>query len=50
MTPAVFSALGVTPLMGRIFTAQEDEQKQQLAVLSSRRATSVNPVKALRGE
>jgi predicted permease len=34
MSPAVFSALGVAPLMGRVFTPQEDEQKQQVAVLS----------------
>lgn len=34
MTPSVFSALGVAPLMGRVFTAQEDEQKAQVAVLS----------------
>lgn len=34
MTPSVFSALGVAPLMGRIFTAQEDQQKEQVAVLS----------------
>ena len=34
MTPSVFSALGVAPLMGRVFTAQEDQQKQQVAVLS----------------
>jgi predicted permease len=34
MSPAVFSALGVAPLMGRVFTRQEDEQKQQVAVLS----------------
>jgi len=34
MTPAVFSALGVAPLMGRVFTAQEDQQKEQVAVLS----------------
>jgi len=34
MTPAIFSALGVAPLMGRVFTAQEDQQKQQVAVLS----------------
>jgi MacB-like periplasmic core domain len=34
MTPAVFSALGVAPLMGRVFTVQEDQQKQQVAVLS----------------
>jgi predicted permease len=34
MTPSVFTALGVAPLMGRIFTALEDEQKQQVTVLS----------------
>ena len=34
MTHSVFSALGVTPLMGRVFTAQEDQQKEQVAVLS----------------
>ncbi len=34
MTPSVFSALGVPPLMGRVFTAQEDRQKEQVAVLS----------------
>jgi predicted permease len=34
MTPSVFTALGVAPLMGRVFTAQEDEQKEQVAVLS----------------
>jgi predicted permease len=34
MTPAVFSALGVAPLMGRVFTAQEDQQKSLVAVLS----------------
>jgi predicted permease len=34
MTPSVFSALGVAPLMGRVFTAQEDLQKEQVAVLS----------------
>ena len=30
----VFSALGVSPLMGRVFTAQEDEGKAQVAVIS----------------
>ena len=34
MTPSVFSALGIGPLMGRIFIAQEDQQKAQVAVLS----------------
>jgi putative ABC transport system permease protein len=30
----VFSALGVSPMMGRVFTQQEDEGKAQVAVLS----------------
>jgi predicted permease len=34
MTPSVFAALGVAPLIGRVFTAQEDEQKAQVTVLS----------------
>jgi predicted permease len=34
MTPAVFEALGVEPLTGRVFTQQDDQQKQQVAVLS----------------
>jgi predicted permease len=34
MTPSVFAALGVGPLMGRVFTAEEDQQKAQVAVLS----------------
>src|SRR5580658_8557655 len=34
MTPAIFSTLGVSPLMGRVFTAQEDQQKELVAVLS----------------
>lgn len=34
MTPSVFSVLGVAPLMGRVFTPQEDMQKAQVAVLS----------------
>jgi predicted permease len=34
MTPSVFAALGVTPFMGRVFTEQEDQQKQQVAVLN----------------
>ncbi len=34
MTPSVFATLGVAPLMGRVFTHQEDTQHQQVAVLS----------------
>jgi len=34
MTPGVFTALGVAPLMGRVFTAQEDTQKARVTVLS----------------
>ncbi|MGB6160577.1 MAG: ABC transporter permease [Acidobacteriaceae bacterium] len=34
MSPGVFSALEVEPLLGRVFTQQEDDQKQQVAVLS----------------
>ena len=34
MTPGVFSALEVEPLLGRVFAQQEDDQKQQVAVLS----------------
>jgi len=34
MTGGVFPALSVNPLMGRVFTQQEDDQKQQVAVLS----------------
>ncbi|MGA7522744.1 MAG: ABC transporter permease [Acidobacteriaceae bacterium] len=34
MTPGVFEALGVAPLMGRIFTKQEDEQGDPVVVLS----------------
>jgi putative ABC transport system permease protein len=30
----VFTALGVSPLMGRVFSAQEDEGRQQVAVIS----------------
>ncbi len=36
MTPSVFAALGVAPLMGRIFTKEEDTQHAQVAVLSYR--------------
>ena len=34
MTAGVFSALEVSPLLGRVFTADEDEHHQQVAVLS----------------
>lgn len=36
MTPSVFAALDVAPLMGRIFSQQEDTQHAQVAVLSYR--------------
>ncbi len=34
LTAGVFSALGVNPLVGRVFTVDEDEHSQQVAVLS----------------
>jgi predicted permease len=34
MSSEVFAALGVPPLLGRTFTQQEDEEQQQVAVLS----------------
>jgi predicted permease len=34
MTAGVFSALGVAPELGRVFTADEDEHHEQVAVLS----------------
>ena len=34
MTAGVFPALDVAPLMGRFFTQQEDEQKEQVVLLS----------------
>lgn len=34
LTPGVFSALGVTPALGRVFNADEDEHHQQVTVLS----------------
>ena len=34
MTASVFPVLGVPPLMGRTFTQQEDEGKEQVAVIS----------------
>jgi predicted permease len=34
MTPSVFATLGVAPLMGRVFTEQEDMQHEQVTVLS----------------
>jgi predicted permease len=33
-TPAMFAALEVAPLLGRVFTEQEDQQYSQVAVLS----------------
>src|SRR3984893_3854797 len=34
LTAGVFGALAVQPLLGRVFTAEEDEHSQQVAVLS----------------
>jgi putative ABC transport system permease protein len=34
LTGGIFPALAVEPLLGRVFTQQEDDQKQQVAVLS----------------
>ena len=34
MSPGAFAALAVEPLLGRLFTQQEDDQHQQVAVLS----------------
>jgi predicted permease len=34
MTAGIFPALGVQPLLGRVFSEQEDEQDQQVTVLS----------------
>jgi len=34
LTSGVFSALGVAPTLGRVFTADEDQHHQQVAVLS----------------
>lgn len=34
MTPGVFRALAVPPLLGRVFTQEEDDQHQQVVVLS----------------
>ena len=34
MTPGVWTTLGVAPLLGRVFSTQEDEQKVHVAVLS----------------
>jgi predicted permease len=36
MTPSVFAALGVAPLMGRLFTKEEETQHAQVVVLSYR--------------
>jgi putative ABC transport system permease protein len=35
ITAGIFSALGVAPQLGRVFTADEDEHHQQVAVLSN---------------
>jgi hypothetical protein len=34
MTPGLWTALGVAPLLGRVFTEQEDQQKVHVTVLS----------------
>ncbi len=34
LTPSVFQVLGVSPVVGRTFTEQEDEARQQVAVIS----------------
>ena len=34
LTPTVFQVLGVSPVVGRVFTEQEDEGRQQVAVIS----------------
>ncbi len=34
LNTGVFTALGVSPLLGRVFTAEEDEGRQQVAVIS----------------
>jgi predicted permease len=34
MSGEVFAALGVAPMLGRVFAQQEDEQREQMAVLS----------------
>ena len=34
LTGGIFPALGVQPMLGRVFTRTEDEQRQQVAVLS----------------
>jgi len=34
LTPGVFSTLGVEPLLGRVFSQQEDESRAQVAVIS----------------
>lgn len=34
MTAGVFSALGIQPMLGRVFTEDEDEHSEQVAVLS----------------
>lgn len=34
MTPSIFTALEISPMMGRVFTEAEDKQRAQVAVLS----------------
>jgi len=34
LTPGVFQVLGVSPSIGRVFTQQEDDARQQVAVIS----------------
>jgi predicted permease len=34
MSAGVFPALGIAPLLGRVFTQQEDDQREQVAVIS----------------
>ena len=47
MTEACSRRLAVQPLMGRVFTQEEDDQKQQVAVLSY--TTWIEPFQGRRG-
>ncbi len=42
LTGGVFPTLGVQPLLGRVFTPQEDTQHQQVAVLSYNRGKAAS--------